>query len=198
MYRETKNSTIRDYASIVDMCEVNRDIIKFNFAKPSEQDIKELLFEFYEYNEEYLKKCSDFLIKYVEQAEYKEYYSSWGTSIKQEYNHFGIIIDIEIGIDNNLFFDEFNIWVGVYKRGEEIIFWIENETESIDEKEIPKLCDAFYRIDKSRNKRTGGSGLGLYITKMILEQHQFPYCIENTEKGIKVEIRCYEPTRRLL
>ena len=91
-----------------------------------------------------------------------------------------------------------NIWVGVYKRGEEIIFWIENETESIDEKEIPKLCDAFYRIDKSRNKRTGGSGLGLYITKMILEQHQFPYCIENTEKGIKVEIRCYEPTRRLL
>ena len=39
------------------------------------------------------------------------------------------------------------------KRGEEIIFWIENETESIDEKEIPKLCDAFYRIDKSRNKR---------------------------------------------
>ena len=42
------------------------------------------------------------------------------------------------------------------------------------------------------------SGLGLYITKMILEQHQFPYCIENTEKGIKVEIRCYEPTRRLL
>ena len=91
-----------------------------------------------------------------------------------------------------------NIWVGVYKRGEEIIFWIENETESIDEKEIPKLCAAFYRIDKSRNKRTGGSGLGLYITKMILEQHQFPYCIENTEKGIKVEIRCYEPTRRLL
>lgn len=88
--------------------------------------------------------------------------------------------------------------IGVYKRGEEIIFWIENETESIDEKEIPKLCDAFYRIDKSRNKRTGGSGLGLYITKMILEQHQFPYCIENTEKGIKVEIRCYEPTRRLL
>ena len=32
------------------------------------------------------------------------------------------------------------------KRGEEIIFLDENETESIDEKEIPKLCDAFYRI----------------------------------------------------
>ena len=65
-------------------------------------------------------------------------------------------------------------------------------------RQIDLACDAFYRIDKSRNKRTGGSGLGLYITKMILEQHQFPYCIENTEKGIKVEIRCYEPTRRLL
>lgn len=49
-----------------------------------------------------------------------------------------------------------NIWVGVYKRGEEIIFWIENETESIDEKEIPKLCDAFYRIDKSRNTYIDG------------------------------------------
>ena len=31
--------------------------------------------------------------------------------------------------------EEMKMW----KRGEEIIFWIENETESIDEKEIPKL-----------------------------------------------------------
>lgn len=36
-------------------------------------------------------------------------------------------------------------------------------------------------------KRTGGSAWD-YILQKILEQHQFPYCIENTEKGIKVEI----------
>ena len=29
----------------------------------------------------------------------------------------------------------------------------------------------FYRVDKSRNRNSGGSGLGLYITKTILNHH---------------------------
>ncbi len=42
----------------------------------------------------------------------------------------------------------------------------------------------FYRADKSRSKATGGSGLGLYIVKTILDLHQMGYQIMNTDKGV--------------
>lgn len=61
---------------------------------------------------------------------------------------------------------------------------IENTGVHIPDADLPKLFDAFYRVDHSRNKKTGGSGLGLYIVKTILEQHQAQYCIENTERGV--------------
>lgn len=41
----------------------------------------------------------------------------------------------------------------------------------IEEGEKHKIFDRFYRIDKSRSRRTGGSGLGLSITKRIIEEH---------------------------
>ena len=42
----------------------------------------------------------------------------------------------------------------------------------------------FYRADKSRSKATGGSGLGLYIVKTILDLHGMEYKITNTDKGV--------------
>lgn len=61
---------------------------------------------------------------------------------------------------------------------------IENTGASIPETDIPHMFMPFYRADKSRNKATGGSGLGLYIVKTILDLHGISYCIENTEQGV--------------
>lgn len=62
---------------------------------------------------------------------------------------------------------------------------IENTGVSIPEEALPHLFEAFYRVEQSRNRQTGGSGLGLYIVKMVLEQHGARYCMENSREGVR-------------
>lgn len=41
-----------------------------------------------------------------------------------------------------------------------------------------------YRTDTSRNRNTGGTGLGLYIVRKIMEMHHAEYGIQNTKRGV--------------
>ena len=61
---------------------------------------------------------------------------------------------------------------------------VENTEAHISEKALPHLFEAFYREETSRNRATGGSGLGLYLVKMILARHGAECTIENTEDGV--------------
>lgn len=69
---------------------------------------------------------------------------------------------------------------------------VENTGVSIPKDEIPKLFEAFVRRESSRNRETGGSGLGLYLVKMILELHGFPFFMRNISDGIRFTI-CFQP-----
>ncbi|OXS65301.1 two-component sensor histidine kinase [Lysinibacillus sp. KCTC 33748] len=60
-----------------------------------------------------------------------------------------------------------------------------NTGVKIKEEEIQQLFEPFYRIEKSRNRNTGGSGLGLYIVKQVFESLSIIYTMENTENGIQ-------------
>lgn len=62
---------------------------------------------------------------------------------------------------------------------------VTNTGTSIPEEDLPMLFTPFYRVEKSRNKATGGSGLGLYITKTILDYHKIICNIANTENAVK-------------
>lgn len=81
------------------------------------------------------------------------------------------------------------IYLTAFAEEGSVLFLLENTGIRIPDSELPKLFDAFYRIEQSRNKATGGSGLGLYIVKTILEQHQAEYRIENTNRGVLFTIR---------
>ena len=75
-----------------------------------------------------------------------------------------------------------SIYLTAFAEEGSVQFLLENTGVHIPDSELPKLFEAFYRVEHSRNKRTGGSGLGLYIVKTILEQHQAEYRIENTNR----------------
>ena len=66
---------------------------------------------------------------------------------------------------------------------------IENTGVHIPDGDIPKLFEAFYRVDQSRNRQTGGTGLGLYIVKTILDLHGAAIKIENTGQGVMVLVQ---------
>ena len=71
------------------------------------------------------------------------------------------------------------------KDGRTAVCRVENTGVFIPEEAIPHLFEAFYRAEQSRSRQTGGSGLGLYIVRMILEQHKAEYRIENIEDGVR-------------
>ena len=73
---------------------------------------------------------------------------------------------------------------------------VENTGARIPEEALPHLFEAFYRTENSRNRSTGGSGLGLYLVKMILDRHGATCAVENTEDGVKVTAQflpCHSP-----
>ena len=49
----------------------------------------------------------------------------------------------------------------------------------IEKKHIPRLCERFYRVDKSRSKKTGGTGLGLAIVKHVCAIYEAKLDIES-------------------
>lgn len=65
---------------------------------------------------------------------------------------------------------------------------IKNTGVHIPEADIPKLFEPFYRVEQSRNRQTGGSGLGLSIVKTILDLHGAGISIRNTKDGVIVDV----------
>ncbi|MEN8179005.1 MAG: ATP-binding protein [Pseudomonadota bacterium] len=51
------------------------------------------------------------------------------------------------------------------------ILSIKDYGQGIDPQHLPQPTEAFYRVDKSRQRSTGGYGLGLYLCRVIAEAH---------------------------
>lgn len=64
-------------------------------------------------------------------------------------------------------------------------FTVENSGVSIPEETLSELFTPFYRVEQSRNRKSGGSGLGLYLVQSILKLHGATCKVENTSKGVQ-------------
>jgi two-component system sensor histidine kinase BaeS len=51
------------------------------------------------------------------------------------------------------------------------ILTVEDNGEGIPAEDLPHVFERFYRVDRSRNRGTGGAGIGLAITRAVVEAH---------------------------
>lgn len=63
------------------------------------------------------------------------------------------------------------IYISFYKDDQDIVVRINDTGIGIDQKDIPYLFDRFYKVDRSRSEFSSGNGLGLSITKKIIQIH---------------------------
>ncbi len=73
------------------------------------------------------------------------------------------------------------ILVKSYKKDELFNISIQDFGIGIEEKEKEKIFEKFYRTDKSRNKNSGGTGLGMSIVKKIIDIHKAEVIIKSKE-----------------
>jgi len=73
--------------------------------------------------------------------------------------------------------------VGIESHNEnKFIVKIKDNGEGIKKEHIPRLFERFYRVDQSRSREQGGSGLGLSIVKHIVEAHNENVHLKSTFK----------------
>ena len=82
---------------------------------------------------------------------------------------------------------EIRVWSGMAEGRPALT--VENTGVHISEEALPHIFEAFYREEGSRNRATGGSGLGLCLARAILDRHGASCAVENTAEGVQATVR---------
>jgi signal transduction histidine kinase len=63
-----------------------------------------------------------------------------------------------------------------------------NTGNNIEEENIARIWNRFYKVDKSRNREDGGTGIGLSFVKAIMSSYGNVYGVINKENGVEFYI----------
>jgi two-component system phosphate regulon sensor histidine kinase PhoR len=65
-----------------------------------------------------------------------------------------------------------NTTIGFADKGSTIQVEVSDNGIGIEEKDLPRVFERFFRVDKSRSRESGGTGLGLSIVKHTIQAHK--------------------------
>ncbi len=61
------------------------------------------------------------------------------------------------------------VCLGAFRQGEAVAFQVEDTGPGIPPEHLPHIFERFYRVDKARSRKEGGSGVGLTVAKGLVE-----------------------------
>ncbi len=85
-----------------------------------------------------------------------------------------------------------NVHLSLKEHPSGIAYVIEDEGQGINKEDLAHLFERFYRGDKSRDRKTGGIGIGLSIVKALVDAHGGEVSIES-ERGKGTKVMVYLP-----
>lgn len=95
-------------------------------------------------------------------------------------------------------YENTQIEIEVVENKDKIELIFKNRGDKIPKYKLEKLFDKFYRIDESRATNKGGAGLGLAITKEIIELHEGNIYAKNENDIIEFHIELYDSSKKLV
>ena len=86
-------------------------------------------------------------------------------------------------IDNAIKFNKEHGFIKIYSElaDKNLKVVVEDSGIGIPQRDIPRIFERFYRVDKARSRELGGTGLGLSIVRHIIELHNGAVGVESTE-----------------
>lgn len=88
-----------------------------------------------------------------------------------------------------------SVHLSLHESDTHAIIIIRDEGIGMDKKEIPRIFERFYRIDRARSRNSGGTGLGLAIVKHLIDAHNGRIFVES-ELGVGTQFKILLPKKQ--